>query len=435
MQLDRLRAALARVRADDVGIRAWSVFATESRSLSLGIKDRAVGSPHAPLGLAEGVGARFRLIWEDGKLSRGTLERRQLEHAPDAELARARAAAYEDPDATQVLGPAALPQVVLFDERAAALADGDTTLLVRRLGAMRERVEDGRFRTWSGSFSAARARSRVITSSGLDAESDGTVIGWHASLDGEIGDGFSARAPESDAEFEARLDRLVQTGLRLQQPAGPVAGGVRPVLLSPRVVEEYVLDTLLGNLAGAAVAHGEGHFRREQFGASEPVLREDLSLRLDPLQPLKRGSYRFTSEGVPAAACAFIERGRLIRPTLDLKYARRLGLEPTPLPLGADTLTFEAGAVSSFDEAVAAAAGGAYVLTVLGAHTQDGASGDFSLSAPQALAIGARGLGGKLRATISGNLFAILASDALRFVRVEGEHTPGLLFPCRLDPR
>ena len=75
------------------------------------------------------------------------------------------------------------------------------------------------------------------------------------------------------------------------------------------------------------------------------------------------------------------------------------------------------------------------ILSVLGVHTQDSASGDFSLSAPQALRLSDGGYAGRLRATISGNLFELLASPSLRFVTFEGEPTPGLLFPCRLDPK
>jgi PmbA protein len=207
------------------------------------------------------------------------------------------------------------------------------------------------------------------------------------------------------------------------------------VLLHPSVVEEYVLGTLLDNLAGATVAHGEGHFRREQFGSPDPVLREDLDLRCEPLVPFGAGSYRFTTEGVPAAACDYLARGRLVQPLVDLKYARRLGLAPTPLPLTMESVVLAGPPRLSLETALEQAAGGALVLSVLGVHTQDSASGDFSLSAPQALAIGAAGLGGRLRATISGNLFATLQSPELRLVAFEGEHTPGLLFPCRLDPR
>ena len=164
------------------------------------------------------------------------------------------------------------------------------------------------------------------------------------------------------------------------------------------------------------------------------MLREDIGFRIDPLQPLKSGSYRYTTEGVPAGPCVFIERGRLRQPVLDMKYARRLGLEPTPLPSDCDTMHFEGSQPLSFDDALARAEGGALVLSVLGVHTQDSASGDFSLSAPQALVIGSGGLAGKMRGTISGNLFELLSSDDVEFVRFEMEPLPGLLVRCRLDP-
>jgi PmbA protein len=75
------------------------------------------------------------------------------------------------------------------------------------------------------------------------------------------------------------------------------------------------------------------------------------------------------------------------------------------------------------------------VLNVLGVHTLDASSGDFSLAAPQTLRVTSEGLGGRLRVTLSGNVFALLRSATLRPVRFEGEHVPGLLLRCRIDPR
>ena len=155
---------------------------------------------------------------------------------------------------------------------------------------------------------------------------------------------------------------------------------------------------------------------------------------LDPLVPLRSGSYRFTVEGVPAERCTLIENGVLRTPILDLKYANRLGMEPTAIPYGGDALQLATARNVTADEAFALAAGGALVLSVLGVHTQDPASGDFSLSAPQVLKLGDDGPEGRIRGTISGNLFEVLRSDSLTAVRFEGEKTPGLLFPCRLDP-
>jgi len=435
LRLDPLLDALATARPDGHAVREWSIFGNESRGMGLGVKDREAGNVHVPLKLSESCGARYRLVWDDDAVSRGYVERRLLEDDPASALGHARSAAHADPDAAYVAGPASFPDVELRDDRASAMACGDTVLLATRLDAMRALVANRGFRTWSGSFSAGHGRSRVVSSSGLDASSEGTSIGWHVIFNGEIGDGFSARAPETEAAFQARLERLAVTAEWLERPADPPEAGTRTVILHPNVVESYVLGTLLNNLSGSVVAHGEGHFRREQFGSNRPVLREDLGLRIDPLQPLRSGSYRYTTEGVPAAPCVFIERGRLVQPVLDLKYARRLGLAPTPLPSSSDTLHFEGPPRLAFDEALAQARGGVFVLSVLGVHTQDSASGDFSLSTPQALVIGEDGLAGRTRGTVSGNLFELLKSDATHLCEIEGEQTPGLLVTCRFDPQ
>ena len=419
-------------------MREWSVFAQQGRRIALGVKDREVGNPHAPLRISEFCSAHYRLIWSDGLLSRGHLERRQMELDTGSALEGARAAAYEDPDASWVLGPAPFPEVEMHDPEtavdrgrrhgdlrpsSATGADADRRARVSHLERVLLRRRGGRA---TGYLVRSRRQPPAVPAPA------GSVT-----INGTIGDGFGARRPESHDAFEQRLDRLSQTAKQLEVESEPLEGGVRPVLLDPGVVEDYVLNTLLANLGGRTVANGEGHFRREQFGSTVPVLREDLGLRIDPLEPFKRGSYRFTGEGVPAAEARFIDRGRLVQPVLGLKYARRLGLKPTPLPLGTDTLYFEGPEPISLDEALPLAAGGALVLSVLGVHTQDSASGDFSLSAPQALRLDPEapgGYAGRVRVTISGNLFDILSSQDLRFVRFEDEHTPGLLFPCRVEP-
>jgi len=427
--------AFTSARPGGVSVSDWSLYLYHSRRFGLGVKDREIGNPHAPLSLSEGGGARYRLIWSDGSVSRGHLERCQIAGDPLETLNYARAAAYEDPDAAWVRAAAPMPDVELFDEDAAAAAGGDTRQIAERLAAVRRCMDDPGINTWSGSFAASEGWSRVITSAGLDVDDRSTTVGWHVSVNGEIGEGFGARRAESASEFETRLERLMETAARLRQSGSDIAGGVIPVVLHPDVVESYVIDTLLDNLGGATVANGEGHFRREQFGAADAVLRDDLTLRLDPLESFKRGSYRFTSEGVPAARCNYIERGRLVQPLLDLKYARRLAREPTPLPLSADTLQLEGPERLTLDQALEAAGNGVLVLSVLGVHTQDSSSGDFSLSAPQALGIRSGRYAGRQRGTISGNLFTLLNDPSLRLVTFEGEHTPGLLLPVRFDPQ
>jgi len=433
VDLAPLLAAIRQARVDNRSIAAWSLYAAESRRVSLGTKDRETGNPHAPLALAEGLVVRAKLVWDDGKVSRGAYERRQVEIEPGLAIAAARASAFDAPDAGDVAAPATFPEVPVHDARAAAIAAGAVEPLVPRLSAIREQVAYRGVRTWSGSLYSSEGTSRVVTSAGLDVSGTGTAAGWSATLDGEIGAGWSARALDAEPEFDERLQRLITTVLSLREPAKARPGGTLPVLLHPDVVEEYVLAVLLHNLDGTAVAHGTGAFVRDQFGSGSPVLREDLSLRHDPLVPMAGGAYRFTQEGVPASPVTFVERGRLCTPLLDLKYGRRLGLAPTANPSAMDTLFLEGSGPLSYDAALANASGGALVLNVLGVHTQDFTSGDFSLAAPQALAIDAGTAAGRLRATISGNLFDLLRSGDLALVRFPGEHTPGLLVRCRAD--
>ena len=432
MPLQRLLDSIAGFRAGGARVRDWSVYAAETRRLTLGTRDRETGGPHAPLSLSKSFGAQFLLVWDDGRVSPGEIDRSEIRSGIDAALARARLAAYDDPDAAQVLGPAAVPEVALHDPGAARIASGEAGPIAARLARIRDRVAEHGFRTWSGSMGAAEARARLVTSAGLDADVIATSWVWNATFDGELGDGFRGRAEEPLQEFDARLWRLASLVSRLGNPAARAPSGLRPVILHPHVVESFVLAILLDNLDGASVAHGESHFRPAQFGSTEPALREDLTLRLDPLEPLRAGSYRFTREGVPAAPCVFVRRGRLLTPVLNLKYARRLRREPTAVPYEFDTLHLEGPAPLPLPEALSEADGGVLVLSVLGVHTQDATSGDFSLAAPQALSIEKAQLGGRVRPTLSGNLFDSLRSDAMRLVRFEGFTTPGLLFECRL---
>jgi len=434
MDLAPVLDAFARARRRGADVRAWSLHATATRRASLGIKDGQAGNAHAPFTLSESAAVQYLLVWGNGRVSRGAWERRQVADGIDRALDDARLAAYDDPDAACVLGPAVFPPVELHAAAAARAAEGDAADIAERLAAVRELVARPRFRTWSGSFSSAEGTSRVLSSAGLDASSAGTATSWHVTLNGEIGDGFGARRSETRDAFLARLGRLAALTEALGQDAAPGRAPGDTVLLHPRVVEAYVVATLLANLEGSAVAHGQSHFDRSAFGSDSPAFREDVELRIDPLLPLRLGSYAFTGEGVPGAPSTLVERGRLVRPVLDLKYAKRLGLAPTAQPGAMDTLHFGGAETIGLGEALDRAAGGVLVLSVLGVHTQDPLSGDFSLSAPQALYVGPHGFAGRLRATISGNLFEILRQDALAFVAFEGETTPGLLVRCRLAP-
>ena len=430
MNWEKILRALESTRADQCHIAGWQVQATSAEKLSLGIKDREAGNIHAPLSLAESSNARYLLIWSDQLISRGLLERQQ---APDESFGESRAAAYADPDGAHVLGPAEFPELKLYDESVAKVALGETAPIAERLDRVRGRIDaaPSLVKSWSGSFSASRSESRLRTSAGLDVASRGTSTGWYVSLNGEVGDGYGARRFETIEEFDQRLDALTETARAVEDDSDADRSGELNVLLHPRVVEGYVLSTLYQNLDGAAVAHEEGAFELKQFGDDDPVLRDDIQLSIDPWRPYHSGSYRFTGFGLPSAPCEYVRDGRLVQPILDVKYGRRLGLPPTPVPFGSDTVEFGSAQRLGYAEALERA--DVMVLSVLGIHTQDRVSGDFSLSAPLSLAVASGGFEGRLRGTISGNLWQLLRASETTFVEMPLEHSPAMLVRCRFD--
>ncbi len=416
-------------------VAEWSLCVSTSDRVAMETRDRETGNPHSPIAFSTSCGARYLIVWSDGLVSRGSLERRQIETDPESAIATARAAAYDDPDAARVAGPAAIPDVLLEDPAVSRILQGKEPLPAARWRGLGERVDSAGMRTWSGSLHLSRSETLIRTSKGLAAGASGTHASWHASVNGEIAEGHSGRSFESDSDFDARLGRLLKTAELLERTAPPLPAGNQQALLHPDVVDRLVISTLLHHLDAATVAHGESRFAAAQFGSGEAVLREDLSVRIDPRIPLRAGSYRFTAEGIPAAECVYVERGRLVTPVATLKYAHRLGIVPTPSPHGSDVLFLEAGERLGLDDALGSAGASALVLNVLGVHTQDSSSGHFSLSAPQVLRLGQNGPVGRVRATLSGNVFDLLRSDDLRFVAFPGEHVPGMLVRCRLDPR
>jgi PmbA protein len=430
VSLDRWLDRLAR----ETRVAAWSVHAVRARSLSLGTKDGQTGNPHAPATVADGFSAGWKIVWADGRVSRIGSDRSAWDSPFETWLEGARAVAHDDPDAASVASPSAMPDLDLFSPDVPPLLAGETDPVARWLDAARRRVAPGAASTWSGSVRATEAESRVVTSRGLDTRSASTAVSWHATFDAEWGCGRASRSLEAFADVESRLDRAIEILRCLREdvrvPSGPLDGA----LLHPDVVSGWVIPSILHNLSGRAVARGESAFRIGDFRDGAGRYGSALGVEIDPLRPLHPGSYRFSAEGVPAARTVLVEGGRLRTPVLDRKHARRFALPPTAIPLTTDSVVLSGLPRSREESFLSVLDRGILVLRVLGVHTLDPASGDFSLAAPQALAIVSGRPAGRLRVTLAGNLFEALRDPSARLVDFEGEPQPGLFLRCGVEP-
>lgn len=424
--LEPLLAALG--RREDSRPADWRLSWTSWETSQVGVRDRQRAGVHSPLTLGRGFALDYLFQWQDGRITTGVAERLAIAH-PERFLQLAREAAFDDPDGANFLGASSMPGTELFSEAVASEArSGGEASFDALLAEGAARAESWSFSTWSGSLSASATERGVETSRGLRVQAPSTRAGYSFWYEGRTGDGHASRTPIPPDEAGRRLERACALVRRLGQPEPSFEPGRMPVLVHPSVVESLVSTYVLGNLHGERIYHGQSAFRIDQFGAAETVFSPDLSLRLDPSIAMDIGSFRFTTEGVPARSLTYIEGGRLVNPILDLKYARRLSRDPVPGPIAFESLRFTGGSSMGEDEALRLIPHGVLVLSLLGLHTQDTTRGDFSVAAPQTLAIQKGALGGGLKAVLTGNFFEVLRDPRLVFVRFEGFRTPGLLF-------
>lgn len=419
--------SVAELLKADARVSQWRLNAVRSESVRIGIDSNQLGGPYSAPRSVEQLAGEVYIVWNDGRRSLARVDPGNLENP--RLLNDWYTASYTDPDQVDVLAPLSLADIPLAAPDARAAVEEAGKALFAPIG--RFMSLKGKARFVSASVSGGTAETVIRSSRGHDVCFNETVCSASLSLDSLYDDSVSSRRlPEAEA-IDRMIDRVTERHAQLNNDAkGWLSSGSLEVVFEPEVVQELVNHYLLGNLLGSNVANGQSAFKPEGFG-TQKVMRGDISLRLDPTRPLHPGSYLCTREGVPAAAITLIDRGVLITPTLDVKYANRLKRQPTPLANGSDSLILDAPVED--EKALQCGDRALLVCSVLGLHTQDATSGNFSLTAGQALELSNDGAtGGRVKAVVSGNLFTVLGDAKTRFARVEGKDFPMMRAWCRV---
>ncbi|MEL6480339.1 MAG: TldD/PmbA family protein [Pseudomonadota bacterium] len=181
------------------------------------------------------------------------------------------------------------------------------------------------------SASWQRDRLTIMLSNGFQAGYARSSISLALSALAGEGTGRERDYAVETRRHAADLPSPESVGLRAAERTVARLGARRPPAgRYPVVYDERVAGGLLGHLLsaanGAAVARGASWLDGK---LGEAVLPDGLSLREEPHLPRGRASRPFDAEGLPTAASAIVEDGRLARWVLDLATARQLGLEST----------------------------------------------------------------------------------------------------------
>jgi len=428
---DRLSALLdARPALEGAEVVGWRFDLSESRSIAAGLKDSRVGGPYDPPSVASGIGGGIVLVWSDGVHTYGNADARAIEEF-DQRLRAWRQAAFADRYAPPLHPPADYPAVATFDPDVASILEGDTKRLFRLLRLALDTCQARGARVVDAGVGVARGTRFLHSSTGIRLSYPETSFRFWASADDLYGQGYAKRRVPTDEEVEFLVHDVADTAAVLRADGVPLAGEL-PVVLPPDSANAFYGHYLGANLSGSAVVNGHSAFTLDQFRAAAQVARADVQVWVDTLLPLEGAASPASSEGVPGGRADLIRDGRLVSPLLDLRYAGRAAMPPTPVPRGGPGLLVRSDrAAAGQDDLLADVERGLVVYSLLGMHTQDSSSGSYSLVASQARAIvDGRLRDGKIKAVLSGNFFEHLRDDRTRFAPFPHEWNPGMRVHC-----
>lgn len=260
-------------------------------------------------------------------------------------------------------------------------------------------------------FTVSDTSLNVLNSHGLDLDLRTTVFSVNITS--------LFRRTSSSEEFDTShtldidCNKLAEESARLAVEAyNPIkVSGTFDVILSPIALTEFLSTFLIPNINGYKVARKESSFAGR---CGELISSEGVTVFDDSTLPKGIGSTPFDSEGILCKKKAIVEDGVLKGFLFDLKSAVLAGSKSTgngfrstfsSEPAVSPTNLVLAG---DMRDVMGEAGRGIFVRDVMGIHTVNPTTGDFSLP----IDIGFEFEGGELErpvsATLTGNFFEVL---------------------------
>jgi PmbA protein len=196
----------------------------------------------------------------------------------------------------------------------------------------------------------------------------------------------------------------------------PLNSGLYKVILTAEVTRE-LLQFLGQAMTAEAVGRGQSFFKRDHL--EQKLLSTELNIVDDPHARKRVGSCYWDAEGVPTQKLQLVQSGVLKAFSHTLKSAKRWGevstghavrSEATDIPQpGFHNLVLEPGR-KDFIDLLRDAQNGLVVHSVMGLHTANAITGDFSLGAAGTVIEGGEERRAFGNVALSGNIKSLLAS-------------------------
>ena len=141
-----------------------------------------------------------------------------------------------------------------------------------------------------------------------------------------------------------------------------------------------------------------------------------VSIKIDGLADHLLSTTPCSSEGVPSSVQYLVSDGRLITPSLSLRYAKKTGMPPTTY----GTTTLEVKNTPSFKQILSHMQTGLIIYGVLGLNAQSFQEGKYNLTVANGLYVVDTKIAGRVdQPIVSGDLFAALNDKKTKYAKYD----------------
>ena len=267
----------------------------------------------------------------------------------------------------------------------------------------------------SGNFMSLNSTTLILNSNGVEVKEEDTFV--NASIDTATKGAEMSTGSEFDASRMLDID-FYKIGESAAQLANRSQNGVRaktgdiPVLLEPMAFSDILENTFLTSLNSDNVQKG----RSALIGKMGSIIaNEKLSLTDDGILPGGMGTASTDDEGTPSRKNELVKNGTLTSFIYDCYTAGKEKIESTGNAVrGSFTSTPSIGIRNLIvdyprSDITGETRNGVIVNSVIGAHTANPISGDFSVEARNSFIIKDGEIGSPIKSMmISGNIFELL---------------------------
>lgn len=425
---ERLGELLRQSQKTNPRLKGWRFDLHRTSGLDIGVKNNQIGGPYSAPGYKQSISGEIYLVWDDSRYTAAKLEARVVEEFPEYFKLWERTA-YHDPEGAGIYTPQTLPKVDLADSEAQTVIDRQVEQPFELLSNGIDSLRKSGIRKVDARIKCFHDQRYMMNSDGFQLSYEQTPVEFYFVANDSYGKGYSEKKWPEATEIQRVIDETVTVSKQLEQPCTTTFSGPMTLILPPEMFETFTNQFIITNLYGSLVMNRQSRFALDDFQNHRPVIREDLSLTIDNLLPYRGSSYICTAEGVPGGKIALIDEGKLQSPILNLKYAKKAGLNPTPIPSGGTGFFIKGREpFPDWEETLSSIERGLIIYSVLGMHTQDATSGNFSLTADQCLLVEKGKIQGKIKAVINGDFIRALNHEESRLLKVAGEDNPGFVF-------